>query len=350
MFKNVLVGVDGRENGRDATALALCLVDPDGQLTFAHVHPGAHHPLHAVEPGVVREEQQASEELLVREREAADVDARLASVVATSTARGLHEQAELQGADLLVVGSSSRGFIGRTLLGNDARAALNGASCAAAIAALGFAEHPHPFARIGVGYDHSPESEAALAAARRIAEASRASLHAVRVVGIPTYSYAGGLPVVPGDLLDNVLEVAKRDMPDLPGVETKVICGLGGEEGRVRGRGRPARGGLARLRPGQPAALRQHVRLPRAPRSLLAARAASLRGPRAGRRRRCADPADGRDGGGDRLVIPGGATAAGAMSDGRYLRAPLCAESGTSCPRTAARRRRRRGARAGDAA
>ncbi len=36
MFKNVLVGVDCRPNGRDAIALASKLIDPDGNLTLAH--------------------------------------------------------------------------------------------------------------------------------------------------------------------------------------------------------------------------------------------------------------------------------------------------------------------------
>ena len=40
MFKNVLVGVDGSPNGRDAIALASQLIDPDGKLTLAHVHQG----------------------------------------------------------------------------------------------------------------------------------------------------------------------------------------------------------------------------------------------------------------------------------------------------------------------
>ncbi len=54
MFKNVLVGVDGRPNGRDAIALATRLTDPDGRLTLAHVHTGTLHPLHAISPGVRR--------------------------------------------------------------------------------------------------------------------------------------------------------------------------------------------------------------------------------------------------------------------------------------------------------
>ena len=35
MFKNVVVGVEGRPNGRDAIALAAQLIDVDGELAFA---------------------------------------------------------------------------------------------------------------------------------------------------------------------------------------------------------------------------------------------------------------------------------------------------------------------------
>ena len=50
MFKNVLVGVDGRPNGRDAIALASRLTDPDGKLTLAHVHSGELRVSHAISP------------------------------------------------------------------------------------------------------------------------------------------------------------------------------------------------------------------------------------------------------------------------------------------------------------
>src|SRR4029077_18348836 len=40
MFKNVVIGVDGRDGGRDAIALARVLCDPDGELTLAHVYRG----------------------------------------------------------------------------------------------------------------------------------------------------------------------------------------------------------------------------------------------------------------------------------------------------------------------
>ncbi len=77
MFKNVLVGVDGRAGGRDAIALARKLTNPDGRLTLAHVHTGDLRPSHAIAPGLVREESEASHTLLEQERAAADVKAEL---------------------------------------------------------------------------------------------------------------------------------------------------------------------------------------------------------------------------------------------------------------------------------
>src|ERR1700682_6266738 len=109
MFKNVLVGVDGKPNGRDAVALASRLIDTDGKLTLAHVHPGELRASHAIAPGMVREEREGSEKLLEAERAGAGIDAELTSIVALSPGRGLHLQADAQSAGLLVVGSSRRG-------------------------------------------------------------------------------------------------------------------------------------------------------------------------------------------------------------------------------------------------
>jgi hypothetical protein len=38
MFSQVIAGVDGKENGRDAAVLASKLLVPDGQLTLVHVY------------------------------------------------------------------------------------------------------------------------------------------------------------------------------------------------------------------------------------------------------------------------------------------------------------------------
>ena len=230
MFKNALVGVDGRPSGRDAITLASRLTDPDGKLTLAHVQPGNVHPLHAITPGLVAEEREASGRLLEQERVAADVQAELVTVEAGTAGSGLHRRAEEHAADLIVVGSSRRGHIGRAMLGDDTRAALNGAPCAVAIAARGYAERPLPVAKIGVAYNGSPESEAALVTAKGLAAASRAEVIALEVVSIPTYAFTGLVPPAFGETVELMLSEANARMAELEGVRARAVYGLSGEE------------------------------------------------------------------------------------------------------------------------
>jgi nucleotide-binding universal stress UspA family protein len=227
MFKNVIVGVDGSPNGRDAIALATQLGAPDGRLTLVHVHSGLMRPSAAVTLRPAVEDAEASLKLLERERAETGVEAEVASVVGLSAGRGLHEQAERQHADLIVVGSCSRGLLGRVFIGDDARAALNGAPCAIAIAARAFADRETPVARVGVGYDGTAESEAALATAREIAAVNGASLHALQAVALPLYAYN---PLVIGPLTENLLEEARTRIGALPDVDARAVTGYPGEE------------------------------------------------------------------------------------------------------------------------
>jgi nucleotide-binding universal stress UspA family protein len=230
MFKNAIVGVEGRPSGRDAIALASRLLDPEGRLTLVHVHTGVHRPVHASVPGLLAAEREESHELLERERTAAEVTAELVSFVSMTPGRGLHDVAEAEHADLLVVGSSSRGLLGRVLLGDDTRASLNGAPCAVAIASRGYAERPAPIATVGVGYDGSPESETALATARIVAERNRANIRALEVVSIPTYAYTGIVPPALGESIDIMLQEATDRVKALEGVDGYAMYGLPGEE------------------------------------------------------------------------------------------------------------------------
>ncbi len=230
MFKNVLVGVDGRPSGRDAIALASRLTDPDGKLTLAHVHSGDLRPSHAIAPGLVAEEREGSHKLLEEERTAADIKAELVSIVSMSPGRGLHEQAEEQNADVIVVGSCSHGVFGRAVLGDDTRAALNGAPCAVAVASRGYADGRASITKIGVAYNASPESKAALAMAQTLAAPTRATVHALEVVSIPTYAYTGIVPPALGESIDVMLQEANGRMQELPDVEGHAVYGLTGEE------------------------------------------------------------------------------------------------------------------------
>jgi nucleotide-binding universal stress UspA family protein len=168
------VGVDGGSGGRAAIALAVRLAEPMGRLTLAHVHA------HEFSPGrdlsFTALGRQESERLLERERAATGVPADLVSLASVSAGRGLHELAEVRACDLLTVGSFSRGPVGRVLLGDHTRASLNGAPCAVAVAPHGYDHRSARFEVVGVGYDGSPESEAALALARKLATRSGAAL------------------------------------------------------------------------------------------------------------------------------------------------------------------------------
>jgi nucleotide-binding universal stress UspA family protein len=231
MFKNVLVGVDGRVNGRDAIALAARLIDPEGKLTLAHVHDGELEPANAIIPGLVVQEREASLKLLEAERAATGIEAELVSLIAMSPGGALHRQAEKQGADLLVVGSCGRGAFGRTMLGDDTRAALNGASCAVAVAPTGYAQHLSPLNKVGLGYDGSPESRAALAFAHELAASSGAEVHALEVVSLPSVlGFSGLMAPAIGASIEMMLQEAGARMQALPDVIGSAVYGLTGEE------------------------------------------------------------------------------------------------------------------------
>jgi nucleotide-binding universal stress UspA family protein len=229
MFKNVLVGVDGRLGGRDAIALAGRLAEQGATVTLAHVYTGTFTFMAAVDPGVAEEDRREALQMLEGERERAGIEASLAAVQALTPGQGLHELAEEREADLLVLGTSHRGVFGRTVLGNDTRAAINGAPCAIAVAPAGYAEQGGPFATIGVGYDGSTESVAALEAARALAAPTGAKIRALEIVSYPTYIFTGIVPPV-GEGIEELVEHADKSMKALPGVEGHAEYGLSGQD------------------------------------------------------------------------------------------------------------------------
>lgn len=193
MFENVLVGVDGYHGGRDAIALARQLAEPEARITFAHVYGG--HTLGGRASALaVPLELEAGEQALARALRESGVAAETELLFSDSVGRGLHELATQRHADLLVVGSTRRALLGRVLMGDDARAALNGSPCAIAVAARAYAETPHELLRIGVGYDESSESTRALAAARELAERSGAAIDALWVVALPRVQEEAPVP------------------------------------------------------------------------------------------------------------------------------------------------------------
>jgi nucleotide-binding universal stress UspA family protein len=183
MFRKLLVGVDGGHGGRDAIALGRQLAAPGADITLAHIYgPDLVIGAGSRPPFLVGRAQ--AEMMLERERDVASLDAQLIVFSERRAGRGLHVLAERLGADLLVVGSTAHGLFDRVLMGEDTRAALAGAPCAVAIAPRGYRHQPHELETLGVGYDGSPESDLALAAARDLAAQHGATIWALQVVSL----------------------------------------------------------------------------------------------------------------------------------------------------------------------
>ncbi|MGZ4187452.1 MAG: universal stress protein [Solirubrobacteraceae bacterium] len=229
MFKQIVVGVDEHEGGRDAIALGKRLLAREGELTLAYIYAGDPHVYRGASAASEASEREHALELLEQTREESGVQAHLRWRGSPSVGRGLHELCEVIGADLLVVGSSRRGLLGRVLIGDDTRAALDGAPCAIAVAPAGYAQQPVAMSEIGVAYNGSPESEHAILVAREIAAGCGAKLSAFEAVSLPTYAFVGG-PAPIDDALDGLVDDARKRIADLGGVEPHAAYGLPVEE------------------------------------------------------------------------------------------------------------------------
>lgn len=225
MFNRVLVGIDEQSRGRDAIALATRLVSPHGDLIFGHVHPGF-----AVRgKGATGEfeaiEQQAAQRLLVSVIAESGVDAEACCVGADRIGGGLHRMAESTGADLLVLGSSREGQNGRVWLRDGVRNAINGAPCAVVVAPLEYAELGTPITQIGVAYNGSAESRAALDVGRGLATELGANAIAFQALQRPVYEAQS----VSGDALaaaTREIELDRRErLVEEMGIDACTSCG-----------------------------------------------------------------------------------------------------------------------------
>ena len=168
VFNKIIVGVDGREGGRDALALAARLASLfGGELVAVHAYP--------YDLFISRGATPRSREHHARQRRG---PARWASSSAPTSSRTPPPcptarpaarctwPPSATTADLIVVGSAHRGAIGRVLAGDVTMGTLHGAECPVVVAPRGFADRGATLQTIGVGFDGSPESRAAVELAR----------------------------------------------------------------------------------------------------------------------------------------------------------------------------------------
>jgi nucleotide-binding universal stress UspA family protein len=184
MSKTVLVGVDQHPTARDAVVLGATLATAAGDdLAVAHVYPvdpmADRVVLGAPGGDPLRDEAEA-----IVEQAIAGIapDARTIVAPSRSVAAGLHLQAVGERAEVIVVGSSHRGGLGRAAVGTQSTRVLQGAPCAVAVAPRGLAERDVNLRSIAVAVDGSDESADALAFARRLAAGTSADVRLVTVL------------------------------------------------------------------------------------------------------------------------------------------------------------------------
>jgi nucleotide-binding universal stress UspA family protein len=193
MFKTIVVGVDGREGGRDALALAGWLaLAAGGELVAVRVLTADSYtaqPRSGPDSSTTEADARAG---VQADLEQAGFRARIHVLADTSPARALHRVAEAENADLIVVGSTHHGRAGRVLAGDDAAATIHGSPCPVAVAPRGAAAGEWTtVTRIGVGYDGRAEARQAVDLAARLAREIGATLRLATIVSTPI---AEGLP------------------------------------------------------------------------------------------------------------------------------------------------------------
>ena len=184
MGGKILVGYDGSEQARDALCLAEGLAGlTGGTLLLACVeHLGPYELPAASLVDALRERAEQRLAQVVDEVTARGTRAEARPVLLGSAAYGLHELAETERPDLIVVGSSHRGRIGTALTGTVGVRLLHGSPCPVAVASNALAKDGAWRPRtVGVGYDGSPEAALALECAHELAHAAHATVRIVVV-------------------------------------------------------------------------------------------------------------------------------------------------------------------------
>ena len=229
----LIIGFEGTLQGRDALVLGRRLAAvADAEPLVAAVFTWPH--------GVATDDQ--IEKALDTERRGIfdrafggleETGAGARAIADRSIAKALTELAETEEAIAIVVGSASRGPIGRTLMGSTAGALLNGAPCAVAVAPRGYSEEgAGELRRIAVAYDGSPEADAALRAAAGLAARIDGDVTLIGVAD-PSYGYegewsaltVGAFRELELEAREEALRAAKGRLPPVVEASTRLLTG-----------------------------------------------------------------------------------------------------------------------------
>jgi len=238
VWHKLIVGYELHEPAADGLTLARLLAHAVGaQLLLAHVVPRT---FAADGPWLTRErdarERADAERLLERLRSelATELQVEVRVHPSASVPRGLHDLARAEGADLIVLGSSRRGAIGRVLTGSVAERLIQGAPCAVAVAPRGFAGRTARLRDVAVAFDGSPQSRIALREAAALAGAAGARLRLIAAVeplvfpafvNVPSGDGYAALVRARRDFLERETEAAAASLPAGIEAEVRVVDG-----------------------------------------------------------------------------------------------------------------------------
>lgn len=187
MAGTIVIGFDGSDCGEDALALGLVLCRATGASPVVAVVYPEQYPIGVgrVDAEWVAYLEERAEELLQRARRVLGdgVAADYRTVSAASESRGLHELAEREQAEVVVIGSTHRGPLGRTYPGSTGDRLLQGSAWPVAVAPRGLREDPPPALRtVAVAFLDTPEAHEALDFAAALAQRSGARLRLLSVL------------------------------------------------------------------------------------------------------------------------------------------------------------------------
>lgn len=212
MYTTIIAGSNGYDRGRGAVSLGHAIATATGaRLVVVGVH---HNPPLPFPDTYAGARQQLRHALgAVRDELAPDATIRLEADM--SPAHGLRCAVADEHADLLIVGSRHRRRMQRIVETDHAMQVLHGALCAVAV--VPDPVDPHvTLRRIGVGLDHTPESDMALAMARELAQRAGASLWLHLVVDDLIPGWVGYSPMaLPADAYDEIIEARLGTARDL---------------------------------------------------------------------------------------------------------------------------------------
>ena len=130
MFSTIVVGVDGREGGRDALALGQRLRAIFGADPIAvNAYPYDRFVSRGASPDFESIMHANANDMVAEELKHTGVRAQAVAMPDGSPARALHKAAKWHDSSVIVVGSDQRGPIGRVVAGDVTLGTLHGALC-----------------------------------------------------------------------------------------------------------------------------------------------------------------------------------------------------------------------------